>query len=113
MTNRFESVEQERDAVKEKVGQEIRRLRQRMGVTQKQMAAQIWDDETMQGHISHWENGRVVPQFASLERIARWAGVPMTVFDIVESSDEPSTADLEEAKDLIRRALQLLEGAQH
>lgn len=101
----------DRDQLAERVGTELRRIRRRRGLTQADAAVEVFGSEAMQSHWSRWERGVVMPQVGSLEKIAKWAGVSMAVFGVQDQPHMPSAADLEEAKELLRRAMKLLGGA--
>lgn len=93
-----------------RVGAEIARIRRRLGMTQADMAAALGSD-SLQPHVSKWERGLIVPQVESLSRIAKIGGVPMSIFDVEEPQKTVSEADLAEAKELLRRAMELLGGS--
>lgn len=48
----------------------LKTARERLGLTQKQLAAQVFDDTDSQSLISRYEAGVVEPSLATLQRLA-------------------------------------------
>lgn len=93
-----------RDYVKAKIAAEIRRLRRRMGKTQVEACIEVFGTPDTQPYWSRWERALYIPQVASLEKIARWGGVSLDVFGVLPEEGPISASDLEEARELLRRA---------
>lgn len=85
------------------IGQEIRRLRIRAGLSQREAAEQALGLREHQGLWSRWERGLVRPNIGTLDAIARWGGVPLSSFGLF---DDRAAADRVEAvREVLRGAL--------
>jgi transcriptional regulator with XRE-family HTH domain len=67
-------------ALKRHVGEQIRRLREKHGLTQADACVTVFGTEQMQSQWSRWEAGRTLPHLGSLVKIARWAKVSLDTF---------------------------------
>jgi len=72
--------------IKQKVGQQIRRLRARQGLTQEDLAAAI--DRSVDA-VSNLERGVSLPGFETLDRLASRLGVPIRDFFEFSEDEEP------------------------
>lgn len=76
-------------AAKKVVGEEIRRIRDELDLSQPAFAMKIGRPKTDQGLVSRWERGEVYPPEDDLIRIAELGGVPADVF----TEEAPDTED--------------------
>lgn len=82
--------------INRRIGAEIKRIRTRVfKMSQEDAARHVFETEGMQAQWSRWERGKQRPQVSSLAKIARKAGVPLSVFAEIVS---PPTAALDPAK---------------
>jgi transcriptional regulator with XRE-family HTH domain len=76
----------------------VERVRQEVGLSQAELAGRIG---TTQAAISKIETGRSVPSLATLDRVARAVGRPITI----TLGGAPPRASLEERRRRVRRVL--------
>lgn len=91
-----------------RIGDRIRQLREMSGITQKQLAAEVLGAEHLQPNISRWERGEVMPQLATLYRIARFFGVSLAGLGVYEPDEAISDAEIRRAREHLEAALSLL-----
>lgn len=92
------------------IGARIRQLREAKGRTQTEACQEALGNPEMQSWWSKWENGVNRPNVESLSKIADWGGVSLAAFGVEEEVGRPTEADLAEARELLRRALELVGG---
>lgn len=68
---------QESRHIRSTIGENIRRLRDDAGMTQRDLAVALEMDQVS---MSRWETGRVMPRHENLERVAEVLGVDVGVF---------------------------------
>ena len=65
------------DNIYDQIGKKIRELRTTTGISQEELAREV---KTTANTISRWETATYKPSISELEMLARFFGVPITVF---------------------------------
>ena len=89
-------------------GSELKRIRKEKKITQAELAEMVG---VHTGTVSHWENGRQMPDTATMQRVAEFLGVPIGSFR-KSGYDETSEIELDELvaqlRTLSRKSLQII-----
>lgn len=96
-------------ALYKRVGRRIRQLRLRAGLTQREASVSVFGTDVHQGEWSRWEGGHMLPNVATLHRIATWAGVGLGDLGLFEAEASASRVDLEAVRRALVDALEVID----
>lgn len=96
-------------ALYKRVGRRIRQLRLRAGLTQREASAAAFGTDAHQSEWSRWEAGHMLPNIATLHRIATWAGTSLGDLGLYEPVETLTKPDIEALRHSLKDALRIVE----
>ena len=97
-------------ALYRRVGDQLAFLRMTAGLSQRDVCAELFGKPERQGEWSRWERGLILPNIATLYQIAKYFGISLAALGLYEPEQQVSHTELEQAREHLAKALELLGG---